>query len=97
MPEYKLSLAAERDIVKIADYTIEKFGIQQARVYRRGLVSSFEELASDPKIGRLHVSKTKKQLLRYRYKSHMIFFKETHSGILIVRVLGSRMDFNRHL
>ncbi len=42
MASYTLSTAAVADIVQIADYTIRKFGVVQARRYRESLISSFE-------------------------------------------------------
>ena len=34
MGDYRLTFRAESDLAQIADYTIEKFGIEQARRYR---------------------------------------------------------------
>ena len=96
MVRYILSKSAQSDIVDIADYTIENFGLQQARTYRDGLVSCFEDLAIRPERGRLFLHKNESLLLRYRHNSHVVFFKRTNTGILIIRVLGERMDFVRH-
>jgi toxin ParE1/3/4 len=97
MARYLLSKSAQLDIEKIADYTIENFGINQARVYRDGLISCFQDLTVRPERGRLYLHKDETLLLCYRYKSHIVFFKRTNAGILIVRILGERMDFRRHL
>ncbi len=45
-----LSKVAESELNKIAVYTIEKFGINQARVYKNGLISCFQELTDRPVI-----------------------------------------------
>lgn len=97
MAEYRLSLSAEKDIANIADYTIEKFGLNQARLYRNGLISSFKDISNRPERGRLYFHGKQKLVQRYRYKAHMIFYKRTNYGILIIRILGGRMDFDRHL
>ncbi|MGB6151010.1 MAG: type II toxin-antitoxin system RelE/ParE family toxin [Pricia sp.] len=97
MSRYILSRSAQSDIVDIADYTIENFGFKQARKYRDGLISFFEDLADKPEKGRLYLHNDDSLLLRYRHKSHVVFYKRTNTGILIIRVLGERMDFIRHL
>ena len=48
MARYRLSRLAARDLAKIADYTIDTFGIAQARLYRDGLHNSFQKLANAP-------------------------------------------------
>lgn len=97
MAKYILSKSAQSDIVSIADYTIENFGVKQARTYRDGLISCFKNLAASPGRGRLYLHKNKTLLLRYRHKSHVVFYNRTNTGIFIIRVLGERMDFIRHL
>jgi len=92
-----LSKSAQSDIVAIADYTIKNFGIKQARKYRDSLISCFEDLSNRPERGRLYLHKDDTLVLRYRHKSHVVFYKRTNTGILIIRVLGERMDFIRHL
>lgn len=97
MLKFQLSRSAESDIALIADYTIYKFGMNQARKYRNGLLEVFGNLADNPGLGRPFIAKGQVGLKRYRYESHMIFYKDTESGILVVRVLGGTMDFKRHL
>ena len=96
MPSFQLTRTAESDITLIADYTIFKFGIGQARKYRAGLIDSFNQLASNPTLGRTFIMENQPGLKRFRYKSHMIFYREIKSGILIIRILGGMMDFKRH-
>jgi len=52
MAEYRLSSQAKADLDEIADYTIETFGIDQARRYRDGLEICFQTLADTPMIGK---------------------------------------------
>ncbi|WP_164674820.1 type II toxin-antitoxin system RelE/ParE family toxin [Flagellimonas maritima] len=97
MLSFQLTTTAESDIASIADYTIFKFGIGQARKYRDGLIDSFDQLASNPLLGRTFIMENQPGLKRFRYKSHVIFYRETNSGILIIRILGGMMNFERHL
>jgi len=50
MPKYRLMKMAENDLSGIADYTIKRFGIEQARQYRDGLLKAFEIIADFPLI-----------------------------------------------
>ncbi|MEX0363516.1 MAG: type II toxin-antitoxin system RelE/ParE family toxin [Allomuricauda sp.] len=96
IPEFQLTKAAELDIASIAEYTIHKFGINQARKYQNGLIETCTLLASNPKLGLTFFLGSQVELKRFRFEAHMIFYKETATGILIVRVLGGMMNFKQH-
>ena len=87
---------ANNDLGVIADYTIETFGIEQARRYRDGFGACFQTLSETPLIGRAadHLAEG---LRAYPHRLHVIFYRQTETGILIVRVLHQRMDFQRRL
>ncbi|MEO9511721.1 MAG: type II toxin-antitoxin system RelE/ParE family toxin [Flavobacteriaceae bacterium] len=99
MPEnkYVISVKAKSDIKSIAKYTLEKFGKNQSLKYAHGLRGILGELAKKPDLGRRYVAVKNQMLLRFRYKSHVIFYYINQEGIFIVRVLGGRMDFPKHL
>lgn len=96
MAEYRLSGQAALDIGAIADYTIERFGIEQARRYRDGLTRCFEQLADNPDFGR-RAEHLAQNLRRVEHRSHIVFYRWEPDGPLIVRVLHSRMDVTRYL
>lgn len=52
MPNYRLSGQAERDVERIGDDGMAKFGLAQAMRYHLALESRFELLAEYPRIGR---------------------------------------------
>ena len=81
----------------MAKYTIANFREIQSLKYARSLKEVIEELAQKPELGRSYVAVTNKMLLRYRYKVHVIFYHKIENGIFIVRVLGGRMGFQKHL
>ena len=99
MPEnkYVISVKAKEDIKSIAKYTLEKFGENQSLKYASGLKRILEELARNPDIGKRYVAVKNQMLLRFRYKSHVVFYHIIQEGIFIVRVLGGRMDYPKHL
>lgn len=45
MANYRLSKLADRDLGNIASYTIQRFGIRQANLYRDGLFKALEMIS----------------------------------------------------
>ena len=96
MPEYRLSARAAGDIAGIADYTIERFGVDQARRYRDGLETCFSALAANPLLGRT-AEELAPDLRRFEHGSHVVFYEPREGSVLIVRVLHESMDAPSHL
>jgi toxin ParE1/3/4 len=94
---YVISVKAKGDIKSIAKYTIKEFGKNQSLKYANGLKGILHELANNPELGKRYVAVKNKMLLRYRYKSHVVFYYIEPKEIFIVRVLGGKMDFPKHL
>ncbi len=95
--KYVISARAKEDIKSIAKYTIENFGLAQSLKYAKGLGEVMQQLAQNPELGRRYVAIKNQMLLRYRFKSHVIFYHKDGKDVFIVRVLGGRMDFPKHL
>ena len=96
MARYRLSRRAAIDLEAVAEYTIERFGIEPARRYREGLKACFDQLVSNPGIGR-RVEQLAHGLQRFEHQSHVVFYQHDADGLLIVRVFHLRMDVPRHL
>ncbi|MEQ8628605.1 type II toxin-antitoxin system RelE/ParE family toxin [Ekhidna sp.] len=96
MGAYKLSKECEIDISEIYEYGIEQFGLKQAQEYLIGLHDLFQTLAENSGIGR-DASELYPALKQFAYKSHMVFYLESESGIFIVRTLSQSMDYKSHL
>jgi len=96
MARYRILAEADADIEKIYADGIETWGLAQARNYLHGLHERFEFLADNPNIG-VNSDELSPGLQRLRYGRHVVFFTNADNGILIVRVLGEAMDFERHL
>ena len=95
MNNYRLSRSASADLEEIAEYTIERFGIEQARRYRDGLKTCFDQLANNPALGR-RAEQLERGLQRFEHQSHVVFYVSEPENLLIVRVLHSSMDVPRH-
>ncbi len=96
MTRYELTKFAERDLRSIAGYTIETFGINQARRYRDSLLRTFKSLAEHPRMGRDY-SHVKQGCRRHEHESHVIYYKITDSGILVLRLLHQSQDPTSYL
>jgi len=95
MNNYRLSRLASADLEEIAEYTIERFGIEQARRYRDGLKTCFDQLANNPALGK-RSEQLMRGLRRFEHQSHVVFYINESEDIFIVRVLHSSMDVPRH-
>jgi toxin ParE1/3/4 len=96
MTEYQFSRRAAPDLEAIAEYTIKRFGLEQARRYRDELGACFNQLADNPKLGR-RAEQLGEGLRRYEHRSHIIFYQQSGAGLLIVRILHYRMYASRHV
>ena len=94
---YILSVRSKGDLLGIALYTIDKFGVAQSKKYADGLQNELQYLCENPNLGKRYLSTSKKMLFRYKYISHMVFYYPTETGIFVVRVLGGRMNFLKHI
>jgi len=96
MLNYRLSKRADKDLGNIAVYSIENFGIRQARLYRNGLFKTFDLICEFPMIGsdQNHI---KKNVRRQVYESHSIYYRIDANAIFILRILGPGEDPLRHL
>ena len=96
MAEYRLSPAAERDLELIWTYTVRQWGVEQADRYLDFLVAAFDKLADSPKTAP-SCEFIRQGYRRWGVERHMIYFRITDYGIVIVRLLHERMDASRHL
>jgi toxin ParE1/3/4 len=87
MSGYRLLKKAENDLVSIADYTIQHFGIEQARLYRDGLFKVFEIITDFPLIGS-NQGHIKKNMRWHVHELHSIYYRVDVDEIIIYRILG---------
>lgn len=96
MPEYRLTPAAERDLEAIWRHTAQHWSLEQANRYTDLLVTAFSDLAQFPKIAPAcdHI---RPGYRRRGIGRHMIYFRITEYGIVVVRILHDRMNASRVL
>ncbi len=93
---YRLSPAAERDLMEIWRYTAHQWSLEQAETYQDGLVAAFEGLAAGRKQGR-PMELRRKGYLSYAVGAHVVYFRDIGPEIIVVRVLHGRQDAQRHI
>ncbi len=96
MPEYRFTPEAEDDLQGILDYTIDRWGKEQAHKYIDGLEELAARLADNPGLG-VNRDPLINGLISFRYISHTLYYLPQDRGITIIRVLHKSMDAKRHL
>jgi toxin ParE1/3/4 len=92
---YRLSPRALADLEEIWLYTFKAWSLEQADSYHSAIVNAFEDLASGGKTG--HPVDIREGYFKYPVGAHLVFYRFTESGLVVVRVLHQRMDVGRHL
>jgi toxin ParE1/3/4 len=95
MPQYNFTDHAESDLDAVVAYTLEHWGQAQAVKYVNGLEALLENLALEPSIG-TNQDHLFKDLLRFSYVSHVVYYIKNRDGITVIRILHKRMDAKRH-
>lgn len=93
MDKFRLLPEAEKDLESIWQYTLERWGIDQADYYIDGLVDIFKLLSENPLMCRVRNEFTPSIHIHH----HLIVFVLSNAGIDIVRVLDESMDIDTHL
>ena len=93
---FRVSREARNDIKNIGRYTQKTYGIDQRRKYLDGLEVKFGFLAKNPN---LHPERPSfdPPIRISHYEQHMVVYTIDGDGILIIRVLHSRMDIPSQL
>ena len=90
MTGYRLTRQADRNLGEIYLYAAEQFGICQADKYADELEHVFDLLAAHPLMGR-PADKIRAGLRRHEHAGHVIFYRPTGEGVLIVTLIHRRM------
>lgn len=83
-------------MAELYEFGIYKFGLSQAQKYFYGMHETFAVLANNTNLGR-DASEFIAELRRFSYKAHTVFYAQSTSGILVIRVLSHRMYYEQHL
>lgn len=89
MAEYRLTGAAEDDLLDAFIYGFATFGRAQAEDYRRSMTRCFELLADNPRLGR-QADDLAAGARRHEHGRHVIFYDEQPYGVLIIAIIHER-------
>ena len=94
---YKLTPAADQDIVEIWQYTSETWGISQANEYLDQIEQCIKSLVENPGLGKPR-DEIRKGYRSFRCGHHLIFYRENpKKQIEVVRFLHERMDYQTRI
>jgi len=97
MPEYKLTNKAVEDLSNIWEFTFEIWSEKQADKYYNSLISSCQEIANNPELGKEYQGITN-SLLGMKINRHIIFYRTLHKDYVeITRILHERMDLKERI
>lgn len=93
---YRLTRSAEKDVFDAYMRGAAAFGVDQAEHYHQGLIATFRLLADNPRLARER-QEFKPPVRLHPYGAHMIVYILKKDGILVVRVLHGRQEWERAL
>ncbi|MBU2513290.1 type II toxin-antitoxin system RelE/ParE family toxin [bacterium] len=93
---YRLTPAADQDIVEIWQYTAETWGVSQADKYLDQIEQCLKGLVENQKLGKPR-DEIRKGYRSLHCEHHLIFYRERpKKQIEVVRLLHERMDHQTH-
>jgi len=95
MSRYRLSESAKQDLIGIARYGDEKFGVRQSDAYRDRLKKRFDLLAQRPMLFPA-VDHIRAGYRRSVCGGHSIYYRISDGSVEIMRIMG-RQDHEKHL
>ncbi|RKZ96098.1 MAG: hypothetical protein DRQ43_04675 [Gammaproteobacteria bacterium] len=95
VPVYKVSPAAEQDLIDIYLRGLNKWGEKQADNYQLRLISAFHSVVNNPDLGRPVAIRP--QLQQYIVDPYVIFYRKFSYGIRIARILYKNRAMEKHL
>ena len=93
---YRTTRQADQDIIEIYLWGCREFGQPQAERYHAGLAATLDLIADNPRIARERAEFNPPVRL-HPYQSHTIVYLLNDMGVLVVRVLHGRQDWERCL
>jgi toxin ParE1/3/4 len=91
---YRLSADADRDIEGMLADGIVAFGLDAAWEYRGRLFRTLDLLAANPRMGAARDGSRRKARV-HPFGAHVILYRETRGGILVLRVRPQRENWVR--
>lgn len=96
MAEFRLSPKAQRDLDGVFDHTVTHWDLSQAMHYTDLVESACTGLA-EASLQSQNCATIRQGYRRRNIEQHVVYFRQTSYGIMIVRILHQCMDAPRRL
>ncbi|MDN3724951.1 type II toxin-antitoxin system RelE/ParE family toxin [Aequorivita sp. SDUM287046] len=97
MAKFELTNKAVEDLSQIWDYTFEVWSENQADKYYEMLISSCQEIAENPILGKNYEGIIQ-SLFAFKTNRHIIFYRKLNENYVeITRILHERMDLKKRI
>lgn len=97
----ELTLSALADLLAIYMYTAQQWGEAQAEEYQGFLNETIQEIADNPEDAPLvqNMRDMRSKVARWKNarQGHRIFYRPTHEGISVLRLLHTAMNWPDHI
>jgi toxin ParE1/3/4 len=87
---------ARLDLIEIADYTVDVWGLEQANRYLEGLANCFAQISRSPEVGR-SCDQIRPGYRRIEHEKHVVLYRIDHDGVFVSRILHRRMLPSKHV
>lgn len=88
---YSFTDKAEKDLEGILNFTLQHWGKKKVVEYLNGIESSALSLCSNPAMG-IDRSELIPGVRSITYASHVIYYTQTNTHLIIIRILHCSMD-----
>lgn len=89
---YRLTGAAEADLLAIYTAGVRDYGYTQAETYFTGIEQAFKFLAEYPRAARERIE-IRPPVRAFRYKAHLVIYRLVTEEVLILRIRHGREDW----
>ena len=94
--DYSFSRLARLDLIEIAEYTLDRWGLNQAERYLDGLDDCFKRLVQTPQMGSA-CDQIRDGYRRIEQGKHVVIYRADVDGVFISRILHRRILPERHM
>lgn len=91
MANFHLTELAKQDLRLIGRYTQTTWGREQRNIYLTKIDASFHLLVIQPQLGQ-SCDELRLGYRKYPVGRHLIFYRQSSTGLEIIRILHNRMD-----
>lgn len=97
MSRYQFTTQAQQDLIQIRCFTLENSGSKQSISYLEDLKKTLQLLSEMPLMGRNCNDDLGKDIYRFLYGTHAIYYLVMSDAIIIIAILHQGMVPEKHL